>query len=283
MSKIPTHKISDKFNGEEEMVFLKHASGDTHSSIVDYAHRDDYFLFIFVERGELKASVDFEEYDIIAPAIRCVLPGQVHYATEYSHDTEYWVLAVDGMFVKDEYKEIFQKSSFAKGTTMLNNSVIDDLKCSLAMLHKRLKPEKQCIEQHIIHSLVSLYIGIIATIYQKGLPVSTGKQPAVITFQFKSLLSANYHALKSPSQYADRLNISPIYLNEVVKKTTGSTVSKCIQNEIIIQAKRLLFYTNKTVKEIALELGYEDWAYFTRLFTNSSSLSPTQFRKKHLK
>ncbi|HAR37126.1 MAG TPA: AraC family transcriptional regulator, partial [Porphyromonadaceae bacterium] len=74
-----------------------------------------------------------------------------------------------------------------------------------------------------------------------------------------------------------------IYLYEAVKQTTGQSVSHYIHNEIVIQAKRLLFYTDRSVKEIALELGYEDYAYFTRLFTKTSKLSPTQFRKKHLK
>jgi len=89
--------------------------------------------------------------------------------------------------------------------------------------------------------------------------------------------------MKSPSQYASKLNISPVYLNEAVKKTTGQTVSDYIQREIMTHAKRLLFYTNLSIKEIALELGYEDWAYFTRLFTKTSAISPRQFRKKHLK
>jgi YesN/AraC family two-component response regulator len=79
------------------------------------------------------------------------------------------------------------------------------------------------------------------------------------------------------------LNISPVYLNEAVRKTTGMNVRQCIQNEIITQAKRLLFYTRMSVKEIAIELGYEDYAYFTRLFTKVSALSPVQFRKKYLK
>lgn len=283
MNKIPTHESHDKFDEEENIVFLKHASGSNQPSIVDYAHRDVYYLFIFVEKGVIKASIDFEEYIIEAPAVHCVLPGQVHRVTEYNRDTEYWVLATDGMFVKDEYKNVFEKASLVKCKAVLNNAMIDDLKGCISILHKRLQLERQFIGQSIIHSILSTYVGIIAEIYQKGLPLSIGKRPAMITFQFKSLLSANYQCIKSPSQYADKLNISPIYLNEAVKKTTGLTVSESIQNEIIIQAKRLLLYTNISVKEVALELGYEDWAYFTRLFTKLTSFSPTQFRKKNFK
>lgn len=282
MIKIPTHKISDTPDGEEEIAFLKYVPGGDHSSMVNYPHRDDYFLFVFIEKGTIKVFIDFEECDIKSPAIHCVLPGQVHHVTEYSQDIGCWVLAMDGMLVKDEYKEIFRKLSPAKNKAFLNKDVTDDLKYFITILHRRLKSGKQLIEKSIIHSLLSSYVGIVAEIYQqKGLPVSTDRRPSAIAFQFKSLLSAHYQSLKSPSQYAKKLNISPIYLNEIMKKTTGLTVGECIQNEIIIQAKRLLIYTDKSVKEIALDLGYEDWAYFTRLFTKSSSHSPTQFRRKN--
>jgi AraC-like DNA-binding protein len=89
--------------------------------------------------------------------------------------------------------------------------------------------------------------------------------------------------LKRPSEYASELNLSPAYLNEAVKKMTELSVSDCIRNEIVLQAKRLLFYTHQSVKEIACSLGYDDYSYFTRLFTKSAGVSPTQFRKNYRK
>ncbi|MEA4846136.1 MAG: helix-turn-helix domain-containing protein, partial [Clostridiaceae bacterium] len=111
---------------------------------------------------------------------------------------------------------------------------------------------------------------------------SANNRYADITSRFKSLLSANYKSVKRPSQYASKLNISPVYLNEAVKKTTGISASNCIRDEIVIQAKRLLFYTKISVKEIAQELGYADWTYFTRFFTKAVGISPSYFRKQYL-
>jgi AraC-like DNA-binding protein len=146
-----------------------------------------------------------------------------------------------------------------------------------------MKSEEQPASSTIVRSLLSSYIGMIAEIYEGGFPVKATGRPAAITTQFKSLLNANFHSLKSPFQYAAKLNVSEVYLNEVVKKSTGLSISDNIRNEIVLQAKRLLFYTDMSVKEIALSLGYEDWAYFTRLFTKASNLSPTQFRQQYLK
>ena len=165
----------------------------------------------------------------------------------------------------------------------LNESEVEDLRNCASILHKQLlKSGKQGIGQIVVLDLLSSYIGMIADIYQRGFPVSANNRYADITFRFKSLLSANYQSVKRPSQYASKLNISSVYLNEAVKSTTGISTSDCIRDEIIIQAKRLLFYTKISVKEIAQELGYEDWAYFTRFFTKAAGISPSHFRKQYL-
>jgi AraC-like DNA-binding protein len=282
MNKIQVHKTRDLFPGE--MVSIRHISEQEHEQLhtVDYAHRDDYYIFILLEKGYAKLVIDFEEYEFAETSVLCILPGQVHFPIEHS-DICGWFLAVDSMLVKDEYKKIFEQISFIKNKPELNEEIINDLKYCASMIQRKFNRGNQPVGQSIAHALLSSYIGMIAEIYQKGFPVPANNRLAVITFQFKSLLSDNYKSTKSPSQYAAKLNISPVYLNEAVKKTTGLTVSDYIQNEIITQAKRLLFYTNMSIKEIALELGYEDWAYFTRLFSKASAISPRQFRKKHLK
>lgn len=89
--------------------------------------------------------------------------------------------------------------------------------------------------------------------------------------------------MKSPAEYATVLNITPAYLNEVVKAVTGNPVSYWIHQEIILEAKRALFYTESTVKEIAHLIGFSDPAYFIRLFKKLTGASPLQFRQKYRK
>lgn len=281
MSKIPIHKLSEKFDGE--IAKLKHMSKDRHNLNIDYAHRDDYYIFFFIEKGNAKLLIDFREYELKENTVYYILPEQVHLVVDHSIDASAWVLIVDRSYVKDKYKEIFERSSLFKSQIEPNESTINDIQDCISILERRLTTESQSIRQDILHDLLSSYIGMIAEVYQKGLSIQANKRTTIITFQFKELLSANYQSLKSPSQYAAKLNISPIYLNEAVKTVTGLTVSECIRNEIIVRAKRLLFHTTMSVKEIALELGYEDWAYFTRMFSKASLLSPTQFRAKYLK
>lgn len=281
MSKIPLHKIAEVADGK--IAFSRHTSEGRNMPGVDYAHRDDYYIFISVESGRAKVLIDFEEHEITENEIFCILPGQVHSPIDKTPTIEGSFLAVDSLLVRNEYKETFEQLYLKRNKIKLSQDTTTDLKHTFSIINRRLKSNEQLAEQHILYDFISSYIGIFAEAYQKEQAIPTNNQPAIIVFRYKSLLCENYKTLKRPSQYAEKLNITSAYLNECVKKITGLTASDWIQNEISLQAKRLLFYTNLNIKEIALQLGYEDWAYFTRLFTKTAKLSPTQFRKEYLK
>ena len=128
-------------------------------------------------------------------------------------------------------------------------------------------------------------VGIVAAHYKERaqLPEQNNLRIYTITKQFRSLLMISFRMMKSPSEYAEALNLSPSYLNEAVKQVTGSPVSFWIQQEVILEAKRMLFYTENTVKEIAHALGYQDHTYFIRLFSKVEGMPPLQFRQRYRK
>jgi YesN/AraC family two-component response regulator len=77
------------------------------------------------------------------------------------------------------------------------------------------------------------------------------------------------------------LHLSISYLNEIDKETTGFTVSYWIQQEVVLEAKRLLYYSQCSVKEIAHALGYADHTYFSRLFKKVEGRTPGEFREMY--
>ena len=68
----------------------------------------------------------------------------------------------------------------------------------------------------------------------------------------------------------------------MVRRLTGRSATTYIQTELALRAKRQLCYTNRSVKEVAYDLGFDDSAYFSRLFTRVVGVSPTAFRQKNL-
>lgn len=97
--------------------------------------------------------------------------------------------------------------------------------------------------------------------------------------ELKLAIEQHYKSEKSPSYYADKLNISSKALGKLVKEQFGRTLTDMIQERVVYEAKHQLFTTKKPVKEIADLLGYDDPYYFSRLFKNVTTISPEKYRQ----
>jgi AraC family transcriptional activator of pobA len=96
--------------------------------------------------------------------------------------------------------------------------------------------------------------------------------------KYNILVEMNYREQHSVSYYAGRLNKSPKTLSNLFAMYNQKTPIQIIQERILIEAKRLLFYTDKSAKQITYELGFDDAAYFSNFFKKHTSFSPSDFR-----
>lgn len=274
---IPIHLHKDLV---ENGIYLKIVTPeDIGNHPIEYIHRDDYYIFGLMVRGTMIFDIDFEQQAVGVGTIGLIKPGQVH-NFHGGEDFEGWILMVESGMVCDRYKLIFEETSFSGKTLWLPDQRLDNLKTLYKLIYDLLTKKEEDIS--IIRDLVSAFIGIAAGCIkmENNMQNSYNNRHAEIVLQLNSMLQTYITESHSPSYYADKLNLSPVYLNEVVKRVTGWSASNYIRNEIILRAKRLLYHTNLTVKEIASSLGFEDNAYFTRLFTKATGKSPSQFRTK---
>jgi YesN/AraC family two-component response regulator len=95
----------------------------------------------------------------------------------------------------------------------------------------------------------------------------------------KEAIEKNYRTKHSAGDYAELLHISPKALSKITKTHFNKTLTGLISERIIIEAKRELYLTSKTIKEIAYELGYDDEYYFSRFFKTNTDISPQLFRQ----
>ncbi|MDR1886633.1 MAG: AraC family transcriptional regulator, partial [Prevotellaceae bacterium] len=238
------------------------------------------YLFGIQECGESRIFIDFKEYRLCGATLVCILPGQIHFSAEQKNVSG-WLFGMDTLFVTGEMKEIFDMLLFSENTVTLDEQSMNDLNSCLSLLGRKMTPEHGEPAQQVARSLATAAAGMIAGLYRQKQPAPSGKRMTDIVRRFKQLLHDNLTDRKNPSQYADMLHITTQYLNKAVKHVTGSTTGSLIQHEAVLEAKRLLFYTDESVKEIAFHLGYDDCAYFTRLFTKVCGMSPVRFRESY--
>jgi len=99
---------------------------------------------------------------------------------------------------------------------------------------------------------------------------------------FSRHLEIHFRKKHNVSDYADLLHLAPKTLTHKFKSLQLESPNQLIISRILLEAKRLLVYTDKTVKEIAYDLGYDDPAYFNRLFTSKTGSTPANFKKNYL-
>lgn len=278
---IPTISLNE-FTNQETSVFHFVAAEDNSALYQKIPHRrDDHFLFIFQKNGYSKIVVDFKEITLIENSIICILPGQVHYTTLVDSGTQASLLIVDSKLISKKNRAIFEENYFDCLFVNVNSTTSHFLNSCIELVEAS---QKLSTSSEVIYSLTNTCVCLFAHAYEQiKVTETTISRKHIITKQFKSLLLQHFRTHKSTVNYASELNISSAYLNEAVKLTTGLTVSYWIQQMIVTEAKRLLYATDHTVKEIAHELGYDDHAYFNRFFSNLEKMTPLQFRVNYRK
>jgi AraC family transcriptional activator of pobA len=244
--------------------------------------RSDHYLFIFQKTGSSKLVVDFNELELNDSVILCILPGQVHYGISIEDNTEVWLINLDISFIDVEFKKIFSDYYLQTRSFSLTKEVAETLDNSIKLLTTVKHPEWIPLLPQVAQSMINACIGIFASVYSKiGIESYTQSRTFLITKQFHHLLTENYKRLKKITDYSELLSISSAYLNEAVKKTTGLTASYWIQQTTISEAKRLLYNTESSIKEVAYELGFTDHAYFSTYFSKAEGISPVAFRARY--
>ncbi|WP_316742949.1 AraC family transcriptional regulator [Pedobacter antarcticus] len=276
---IPFYSLEERGRGFIEIRKLDSVHDDISSHP---AHRDDNYILIYQESGVIHLMIDFQEVVIEGAAICCVHPGQVHFGISATPGVG-WFIAVDPVWIADNYRQTLLGGTMQSNVLQIEAEQALLFRESIQLLGRISDSHSDQVHEQTLRSMLGVCVSLFCAAYQKKLNTAShsGLRTAIISRQFRSLLLTHFRTIKSPSAYAGLMYISPVYLNEAVKGTTGHPVSYWIHEQVILEAKRLLFYTESTVKEIAFNLGYSDPTYLIRLFSKIAGCSPLQFRQKY--
>lgn len=253
-------------------ILVKRLDKDSAPEMKSYPHRDDYYIIVLVTRGTVAVAVDFEDVTISAGEAIVVSPSQVHSSSSAVGGAEGWLLALASEYFTP--REIDAAARYALHTAPIafDEKTSDDIVRLFGILLRHIG------DTSVAQPLASAIKSLVFSGMTEG-NVGNADRYMAIVIRLKKLIDANLKNEKRPSRYAEMLNISEVYLNEAVKKATGLSVGAFIRSQVVLAAKRHLVYTLLSASEIALELGYEDYAYFSKLFKKDTGVSPTQYRK----
>ncbi|WP_459209227.1 helix-turn-helix domain-containing protein [Aquimarina rhabdastrellae] len=102
-----------------------------------------------------------------------------------------------------------------------------------------------------------------------------------IAFSFEKCIKTSDDKRMPLDFYAEKLNISTVYLSECVKKATGKTAKQILIEYVILEATSLLLQSTKTIDEIAEQVGYSNTSNFGLFFKKHTGITPSAYRKTY--
>jgi AraC family transcriptional activator of pobA len=246
---------------------------------VNLPHRDLDYVFLFQRMGYLSLMVDNNLIELKDRSVFFILPGQLRCHVESITDT--WVLSVNASLIQESFRLKLNDHYYAnQAIRIAKKKALRLSQCISFLAEELLDPDYTYSKIPLRKGLIDVISGMITEEYAKSSSAPQGEHSrfSEITREFKELLLNNFKRMRKPGEYADALSFSVAYLNQVIKSSTGFTVSYWIQKMIMNEAKILLSSTLNPIKYIAHELGYPDQAYFSRIFSRTQGLSPQQYR-----
>jgi AraC family transcriptional activator of pobA len=277
---IPVHRLGEQTDQGYQLEKMQASSKEDRDSMIKELHRDDHYIFVICETGGSKVIIDFEHFSIPEQTLVCVAPGEVHSYYDIEEGISGWFLAMDPGTIPEAFRSVLEDPLLSKRPLPVCEAEIDRLVKCLELANELQERVGSAYSRQGVYFLLASFTAMVAELYagRQGMAVGNVSRSGSINREFRAMVGVNYKTLKSPGEYASALHLSLSYLNEAVKEATGFTVGYWIQHEILLEAKRLLYYGGGSVKEIAHELGYEDHAYFSRMFKKVVGRSPGAFR-----
>lgn len=244
-------------------------------------HREDGHSFFLLESGTVALEIDFQQYTITPSSILYIHPNQVHRILAFDKVVvSSWSITAENL--NPDYLKRLEDILPAKPIA-LDNETFSLLAESVSLCLKFFNRTNDKFYHSLLKESCNALVALVLSQYaEQAVLADTRSRFDSIAKSFRDALERNYTTAKRPADYAEKLNISVPYLNECVKNATGYSVSYHIQQRVILEAKRLLAHSDKSVKEIATELGYDDYPYFSRLFTKVTGITALAFRSKNL-
>ncbi len=249
--------------------------------------RMDFYAFCICVSGSIDLEIDNQQYSIARNGFLVSAPSTIIKFVNINKDFRMKVLFFDKTFLLKnmanpffiEKLSLFNKSTFSVITSDEESAL--QLFALLNYLQKQSGRKDRFIEDIIRTIIINLLLET-ATLVDKERDKKTEDNHEVnsLFLKFHELLAEHISSHKDVQFYADRLFITNKYLIVVVKRATGKTPHDIINNTLLKEALVLLGNPEKTISQIASEIGFSSTSSFGRFFKKYVSLSPQEYRRQ---
>lgn len=255
--------------------------------LVTIPHRHDFFLCVVFSEGSGVHEIDFTSYPVRPGSVFFLKPGQTHF-WKFNSEPQGFIF-----FHTEEFFEVgFSNAKlrqFPFYYSIENPPHLQLKSRELRHILARFQEINAEYHQHFSYkkerlaSLTRLIYIDLTRCYTTFEAHEIVKSTTYLDTlgRLEAAIEKNYRNEKSAKFYANQLHITKKHLNRITKSTLNKTTTELISERILLEAKRLIVHSNNSLAKIAEILGFEDYAYFSRVFKAKTKTTPLSFRKKY--
>ncbi|MDM1293310.1 helix-turn-helix domain-containing protein [Sphingobacterium sp. N143] len=246
---------------------------------IEEPHKHDFFILLLFEKSTGSHTIDFSTFSLGTRQLHLIFPGQVHHwrMVDPTHGLQ---LMISRSWFESLLPALrFPISYYLKHLVIdLSEHHFQALWTEFRAISYELKDKD--ILWELIYGRVKVIALLISKVVQDNFDDYEPYQDNPIMAKFVQLIDEWYKTERSVAFYAERLNISANYLNVLSNKIFQASASSLIQNRVLLEAKRLLKVSDKTIKDIVFDLGFYDNASFSKFFKSHTHMTPSQFKSQ---
>ena len=262
-------------------------------SMLNYPVRFDGYIIFFLRKGHFTIDLNLNTYEVKPHSLLMNVPGNIiklsSYAEDHIGDAElYFVLASREFMsgIRFDFNKLFQESlSLWKNPCITLNDQDLALAEEYFTLARDILQSNQLNKREILGSLVTSFTYVTMDVWTRELNEARKTQsPSSARMnqlfeRFLALVTEHHNTERGMAFYADKLCLTPKYLSKLVKEASGQSGPAWIDSFVILEAKNLLKYSDKTIKEIVYTLHFPNQSVFYKFFKAHTGMTPSEYRK----
>lgn len=251
-------------------------------------HRTDFYHIIWIEKGSPTHLVDFNPVKVPKNSILFINKAQVHLFDSSEKYDGKLILFTDQFFSKNQ-----EDVDFLNSTILFNDLLerapleLDGIKSGLVSLLELMEAEiiapayagQRDILQNYLHNFLLLCDREKRKQGFKEIPKGADRDYSIL---FTSLVNEHFTKVRSVNKYAEMMHVPGKRLSRATTYVLGKSPKDIISERVVLEIKRILVHTNKSIKEIGFDLGFNEPTNFIKYFRQQTGQTPSEFRETHL-
>ena len=262
-------------------------------NMLKYPVRFDGYIIFFLRRGHFQIDLNLDTYEVRPNSFLINVPGNIIKLSAYDEDhigdaELYFVLASKEFMsgIHFDFNKVVQES-----VSLWNNPCITLTEQELQMAEQYFSLGRDLLlspmrnKKEILGALVTSFTYGTMDIWTRRIdmareadPTSTARVKQLFE-RFMALVTEYHCTERGMAFYADKLCLTPKYLSRLVKQASGRSAPAWIDSFVILEAKNMLKYSDKTIKEIVYALHFPNQSVFYKFFKAHTGLTPSEYRK----